>query len=155
MAIRRPDPVRALAELQERMNRLFDEVRTWTTAPADGDGGASGTWRPPVDLVEREDRYVLRADVPGIDPTDVRVQVEGETLVLRGARRRDPDVPVDAFLRSERPTGDFTVRLGLPPSVETAAIEATQRAGVLEIVLPKRARKEPEAIRVEVAGQGN
>lgn len=154
MAIRRPDPVRALGELQERMNRLFDEVRTWTSGPGDAPEDDPGTWRPPVDLVERDDRYLLRADVPGIEPEDVHVEIESETLVLRGERRRDPDVPRDAYLRSERPSGGFHVRIGLPPSVDVDGIEAVHRAGVLEVVLPKRAAVRPESIRVEVEGSG-
>jgi len=153
MAILKPDPIRAIAELQDRMNRLFDEVRTVSGGP--GGSSEAGTWKPPIDLIEREDGYVLRADLPGVDATDVHVDVEDGRLTLRGERTRDGSVPGASFLRAERPSGPFTVSIALPPSVDVGAIRATQRAGVLEVSLPKRRAGQRDAIRVEVDGGGS
>ena len=152
MAILKADPVRALAELQERMNRLFEEFRSISdradlaTEP--------GTWAPAVDLIEREDGYVLRADLPGVDSGDVHIDVEDARMTLRGERHRDESAASSSVLRAERPTGPFAVSLALPPSVDVAAIRATHRAGVLEVSMPKRRAGRDDAIRVEVDRDG-
>jgi HSP20 family protein len=131
-----------LLHLQERVNRLFDESLARSGARSESEAPAA--WRPPVDLYEQEDRYVLRADLPGMDAGTVDVQVDEGDLVLRGNRRSDASVPRESYLRLERPSGGFTVRIGIPPSVDGKRIEATHRNGVLEVVLPKK-REEPHA----------
>jgi HSP20 family protein len=149
MAIRRPDPIRAIAELQDRVNRLFEEIRG-RSFQADPDDDRSGGWTPPVDLVEHDGGYVLRADLPGVDPKELRIRVEGDVLSLRGERRPEAGLPSESFLREERPRGRFEVKLSLPPSVDPSGIRASQRAGVLEVVLPSRPAAEVDPIRVEV-----
>lgn len=151
MAIQRPDPLRSLADLQETMNRLFDDVLT-RTAVTGGNDEADGGWKPPVDLYEADDRYLLRIDLPGVRADDVRLDVEGDTLKLQGERPADPDVPREAYLRVERPRGPFHLELSLPPSVERAEIKATHREGVLDVVLPKKRPAGSERIEVEVNG---
>jgi HSP20 family protein len=149
MAIRRPDPIRAIAELQDRMNRLFEEIRG-RSFEADPAEATPGGWHPPVDLVERDGGYVLRADLPGVDPEDLDIQVENDVLTLKGERRSETGLTSESFLREERPSGRFEVKLSLPPSVDPSGIRASQRAGVLEVVLPSRHPTEVDAIRVEV-----
>jgi len=80
--------------------------------------------------------------------------VDDGTLTVRGERHGSADVPREAYLRAERPTGAFVVRLALPPSVEVAGIRARQRSGVLEVVLPKRRETSRDAVRVQVDGSG-
>jgi len=148
MVIQRWDPVRDLLHLQEQVNRLFEDSVARSGAIRETETPA--TWRPPVDLFEQADRYVVRADLPGIEGSAAGVQIEGQDLVLRGERRRDAAISRDNYLRLERPAGSFGVRIGLPVSVDREGIEATYRNGVLEIVLPKR-REEPKApLQVEV-----
>jgi HSP20 family protein len=149
MAIRRPDPIRAIAELQDRMNRLFEEIRG-RSFEQDPDGGPTAGWQPPVDLVEHDGGYVLRADLPGVAPDDLRIEVENDVLTLHGERRPESGSSRESFLREERPRGRFEVKLSLPPSVEPSGIRASQRAGVLEVVLPSRRAADRESIRVEV-----
>jgi len=143
MVIQRWDPVRDLLHLQEHVNRLFEESVARSGAIRETETPAA--WRPPVDLHEQADRYVLRADLPGIDGSSTGVQIEGQDLVLKGERRRDPSISRDSYLRLERPSGSFSVRIALPVSVEREAIEATYRNGVLEVVLPKK-REAPKAM---------
>jgi HSP20 family protein len=91
-----------------------------------------------VDLHEDGESYVLRADVPGVEPGEVQLEFEGAEMVLTGRRSPDPAVPRDAYLRVERPSGPFVIRLSVPQGVDRAAVEATQRNGVVQVVLPKR-----------------
>jgi HSP20 family protein len=149
MAIQRWDPLRELMRLRQRMNLLFDESLSRTT-PGEPTPIAAG-WRPPMDLHEEPGRYVLRVDLPGVDPADLEVVVHDGTLVLRGERKADPAVPAESYLRVERPHGRFHAELALPPSVDPGAIEAVHRTGVVEVALPKRRRTEgPSQVRVKV-----
>ena len=150
MAIRRWDPMREFEELRERMNRLFEEVRT--RAPENGgfEFGEHEGWQPPMDLFEERDRYVMRVDVPGVPAGGLTVAVEDGVLLLRGERPQDESVPGDAYLRSERPHGRFSVQLTLPDGVEAAKITALHKGGVIEIALPKK-REEPGGGQIQVA----
>jgi HSP20 family protein len=121
MAIQKWDPVRDLVNLQEKMNDMFDE---------------------------EANRYVLRADLPGVSAADVEIQVENGTLHLRGERKVDANVSRDAFLRVERPYGKFAVQIALPPSVEQQSIQARHRNGVIEVLLPKKKAEAPSRIEI-------
>jgi len=145
MAIQRWDPLRDLSELQARMNRLFEETLARSSA---GDEADATAWRPPVDLYEETDRYVVRADLPGVSAADVDIRVDDGTLHLEGQRTVDGGVARESYLRVERPRGRFAVQLALPPSVEQAGIRATHRNGVVEIELPKRRAAAPSRIEI-------
>ena len=136
MAIRKTDPLRDLARLQERMNRLFDETSARTLGPA-GETDGHG-WKPPVDVVEEPDRYLLLADIPGITAADLRIHVEKGLLKVDGERLAPGDRHPDSSLRVERRHGPFSLAIYLPPSADPAAIKAAYRAGVLEISIPKK-----------------
>lgn len=148
MAVDRWDPVRDLRALRERVDTLFQDVlgRAGTDAAPDAAGG----WRPPVDVWEEGDRYHLRADLPGVAPGDVVVEIESGVLHVRGDRATGAAVPAEAFLRSERPHGRFALSMSLPPSVDPQGIEARQRDGVLEIVLRKKREDRAGRVRVDL-----
>jgi HSP20 family protein len=147
MAIQRWDPMRDLVDLQSRIRRLFDDALTEGGVES-GEPGEAAAWRPPLDLFEDGDRYVLRADLPGVAPGDVEIQIEDGTLVLRGERHEDAGVSREQFLRVERPHGRFAAQMALPPSVDRESIKAIHGNGVIEIVLPKRRPKAPKVVRV-------
>ena len=150
MAIRRWDPLRDLVRLQQNMNRMFEDALAQSSATVGSDGGGGGAWQPPMDLFEESQRFVLRVDLPGIAASDVEGRGEAERLVLRGHRKADENVARDAYLRVERPSGTFALQVALPPSVDSGRIQASQRDGVLEVVLPKKTEELPG--RIEVAG---
>ncbi|HKQ60174.1 MAG TPA: Hsp20/alpha crystallin family protein [Candidatus Polarisedimenticolaceae bacterium] len=145
MAIQRWDPLRDLSQLQQKMNRMFDEALSRSAGPEAADAELGG-WRPPLDLCEEPERFVLRVDLPGVSASDVEIQVQNGLLSLRGERRLEGGLPRESYLRIERPHGRFTVQLALPPSVDGGGIQAEQRGGVLEIVLPKRGAEVPSRI---------
>jgi len=137
MAIRKTNPLRDLARLQDRMNRLFDETSARTLGPSGGMEQGHG-WKPPVDLVEESDRYLLLADIPGVTTADLRIHVEKGVLRVDGERIAPGDRHPDSSLRVERRHGPFSLAVYLPPSADPAAIKAAYRAGVLEISIPKK-----------------
>lgn len=143
------DPFRDMASLHERVDRLFEE----TLGRLRGELGESfegATWTPAVDVVETENELVLKADLPGIDPKDVEINVENDTLSLRGERKYEKDVKEKDYRRLERAYGSFVRSFTLPGTVDSEKIAAEYKNGVLEIKLPKRAEAKPKQIKVAV-----
>jgi HSP20 family protein len=147
MTTTRWDPFRDLMAIQDRMNRLFQE----TMARQRGEEElALGQWSPPVDIYETGDRIVLRADLPGLEQSEIEVRVDDNTLTLRGERKAPPDVKPEDFHRAERPHGPFLRSFNLPQNVDQGGIRATHKNGVLDIVLPKKREAKATSIRVDV-----
>jgi HSP20 family protein len=103
-----------------------------------------------VDIHETPDRIVVRADLPGLEQSQIEVRVDDNTLTLRGDRRPPADVKQEEFHRSERPHGAFMRSFSLPQGVDQAAIKASYKSGVLEVTLPKRQEARASSIRVDV-----
>lgn len=131
-------------ELLQEVNRLFDRA-----GENDPSTGATADWSPAVDIDEYADRFVLRADVPGVDPESVEVTLEKGVLTLSGSREQ-PTAEGNApeRRRVERAAGRFHRRFTLPDTVDAEAVSASNRHGVLEVVIPKRAQVQPRRIAV-------
>ena len=106
-----------------------------------------------MDLLEKADAYVLRADLPGIKQEDLALQVEDNVLTLSGARKHDDDQGVAAYHHAERPHGAFSRAVTLPKGVDGAGVTATFTDGVLEVHIPKPERAQPRRIEIAVADQ--
>ncbi|HTV49563.1 MAG TPA: Hsp20/alpha crystallin family protein [Steroidobacteraceae bacterium] len=107
-------------------------------------------WLPAVDVRETADRFVVRADLPGVDVADIEITAEQGVLTLRGERRFASSDSA-RFARRESAAGHFLRRFELPESVQTDAITATQLNGVLEVVIPKQPKPEARRIKIEAA----
>ena len=149
MAIVRWEPFRDLLSLQERMNRQFDDSFRGARG-SDEDWALGGSWAPAVDIYEQDGNIVLKAELPGIDPKDVDVRVENNTLTLRGERKHDQEVKRENYHRVERTYGAFTRSFTLPNVVDTNNIKAEYRDGVLRMTLPKREEAKPKQISISV-----
>jgi len=156
MALVRWDSSRELSSLQAEMNRLF---QTFFDTPASGSGSGSGgntglrRWHPPMDLVETEDHFVLRADLPGVDENDVKVELEDSVLTISGERRHEQEVKQGGYYRIERATGNFARQLTLPDGVDADAVEASFDKGVLEVRIPKPEQRKPRRVAISVGDQ--
>lgn len=143
MAIVRQYPWFTLNQLQEEMNRLFERT---VTPEAENGSVATAEWTPAVDIREERDRFVLFADIPGVDPKDIDITMEKGVLSIRGDRRTEDS---DAFKRVERPRGVFHRRFVLPDTADPEHIAARGANGVLEVTIPKHERVQPRRIVVE------
>ena len=145
MAIIRQYPWVTLNQLQEEMNRLFER------AAPDADNGtvATAAWAPAVDICEEPNRFVLLADIPGVDPKDIDITMDKGILTIRGDRRIDAPGGNDTFKRVERPRGTFHRRFVLPDTADAERIAARGVNGVLEVTIPKHERIQPRRIVVE------
>ena len=139
MTVRKWDPLRDLLTLQERMNRLFEESFAGRLEEPAVVG--SGTWTPLADAYETPEAFVVLLELPGIDEDDVEVQVDGDTLTVKGQRRGHRLRP-DRFHRMERSHGPFSRSLQLSEDVDADRVNAQLRDGVLRLELPK-ARRAP------------
>jgi HSP20 family protein len=113
---------------------------------------ANASFTPAVDVVEQENAYVLRAEIPGIAPNEVDVQVENDVLTLRGERKHENEETRDGYRRVERSYGSFSRTFVLPKGTNVEAIEARAENGVLNITIPKA--QAATARKVEVKGGG-
>lgn len=145
MAIVRWDPFR---DLQERMNRMFDD--SYRGAGRGEDWGLGGAWAPPVDIYEKDGNIVVKAELPGVDPKDVDVRVENNTLTIRGERKIDNEIKQEAYHRVERSYGTFTRSFSLPSVLDQDKIKAEFKDGVLQVTLPKHERALPKQINIAV-----
>lgn len=108
----------------------------------------SNAWTPRVDVREEPSRFVILADLPGVDPADIEVQMDRNVLTLKGERKSDSKQEGAKFTRVERHHGSFERRFTLPDSVDADGVEASGKHGVLEISIPKKAESAPRRIAI-------
>jgi HSP20 family protein len=132
--------------LQEQVNRLFDASYNGRNSES-----ALTTWAPAVDIYyETENELVLKADLPAIDEKDLDIRIENNTLTVRGERKFEKQVNEDSYLRVERSYGSFSRSFSLPNTINTEAIRAEYKNGVLTVQMPKRAESKPKQVKVNV-----
>ena len=134
------DPFRDLANLHQRLS---------TQAGATND--AYGTWAPPVDIIEKGDDLVIRAELPGLEKKEIDISVEDNRLVIQGERTREQGFDEDHAYRLERTFGSFVRSFMLPKTVDASKIAATYVNGVLEVTLPKAEAAKPRKVEIEAA----
>jgi HSP20 family protein len=146
MAIVRWEPLRELTTLQNEMNRLFGQV---FDTPVNGPGTLR-RWMPAMDLVETEDHFVLRADLPGLSEEDVTIEVEDRVLTVSGERKAEHETSKEGYHRIERAFGAFSRSLTLPEGTDAEAVAAKFDRGVLEVRIPKPEQRKPRKISIGV-----
>ena len=149
-SITRWDPFRSVSTFQEQMNRVFED----TFFRGRPDESALTSWAPAVDIYETEHELVVKADVPDVNEKDLDVRVENNLLTIRGERKFEKSVSEDNYLRVERSFGSFSRSFSLANTVNTEAIKAEYRNGVLTLHIQKREEAKPKQIKVSVSGNG-
>jgi HSP20 family protein len=147
MAIVRWEPLRELSTLQNEMNRLFGTV---FDTPAPSNGGTLRRWMPAMDLIESEEHFVLRADLPGLSESDVNIEVEDRVLTVSGERKAEQTESKEGYHRIERAFGSFSRSLTLPEGIDADAVTANFDRGVLEVRIPKPEQRKPRKISIGV-----
>jgi len=135
--------------------RLFeDEIKQvfesfFNGGDTDASAVVASQWAPRVDIKEERERFLIFADLPGVDPDSIEVQMDKGILSIKGERPAGQSGEEERFSRLERPHGVFHRRFALPDSADPDGISATGRHGVLEVVIPKRPESAPRRIRVQ------
>lgn len=146
MSITRYDPMNRFTQLQKELERLFDPR---ALGNEDISSVATCDWIPAVDIREEANRFVIHADIPGVDPKDIDITMENGVLTLKGERLSERKEEREGYKRVERARGTFYRRFGLPDTADAGRISARGANGVLEIVIPKQEYTQPRKITVE------
>jgi HSP20 family protein len=131
------DPITGLRIFEDALNRMLSEPRT------------SRPWSPAVDILETENEIVLKADVPAIDPKDIDIEVQNQTLTVKGQRNFDKTEATKGYHRIERNYGTFVRSFTIPTTVDTEKVAADYKNGVLTISLPKKEAAKPRQIKIQ------
>lgn len=113
--------------------------------------GSIADWTPAIDIIEEQDRFVLRADLPGVNPEDIEINMEKNVLSVSGERHLESKSETESARRIERRSGRFSRRFTLPDTAHADDVSATSTNGILEIVIPKQAELKPRKITVKAA----
>ncbi len=147
MKMLRWEPFMDLVSLQEKMNKLFED----TVSPYAGKGAEipTGTWYPAVDILETDKDIVIKAELPGINLSDVNLEIADNMLSLKGERKFEKETKKENYHKVERSYGSFHRSFTLPGSVDQSKISAKLKDGILEVTLPKVENLKPKQIPVE------
>jgi HSP20 family protein len=145
MTLIRYEPWHVVNRLQRQIDQIFGDS---FASPA-ANGESSVNWIPTVDIHEEQDKFVVRADLPGVSPADISITAENRVLTLRGQRQFERSENQKGFERLERVEGSFLRRFTLPNNVQDDQIKARHVNGVLEVTIPKTPTPEPRRVSVE------
>lgn len=129
-------------ELHQAFGHLFHVDRT------DASQSAASQWAPRVDIHEDEQRFLILADIPGVDPATIEVSMDKGRLIIKGERPAVSSEQAGKVTRAERAHGAFQRHFALPDSADAEGITANGKHGVLEIVIPKKAQVSPRRIAI-------
>jgi len=136
-------PFRELEEMERRFEDIFGRslLPAWRRLPLEERG-----WVPALDVFEKEDRFIVKAELPGMKEDDIDVSVVGDTLTIKGEKKTESEVKDEDYYCCERSYGSFFRSIALPSSVDAKKIEASYADGVLEVMLPKAPEVKPKKV---------
>ena len=149
-------PFTLMRRFSEEMDRLFGDFAHGREllAPVLGNAKLPGLWSPQVEVIERDNELVVRADLPGLTKDEVDVQLSADGITIEGERKKEHKEEGDGYYRSERSYGKFYRRIPVPDGVNVEDAEATFHNGVLEITMPAPKRQErSKPRRLEIGGE--
>lgn len=132
--------------IQTQLNRIFEPFARMAT----DEDLATGSWVPPVDVAETQEKILVRAEVPGMKQEDINIEFENGILTIRGERKIEKNGEGTTWHRVERTYGNFVRSFTLPRTVDPEHITAAYRDGILEIEVPKKEEAKPKQIRIAV-----
>ncbi len=141
-------PLSLLSQFQNDINQLLERNYA-EDQDADSSKVVTSRWSPAVDIQEKEDRFILKADLPGIAAEDIDITMDNGVLTLKGERTDESEEEREGYHRIERVRGSFYRRFSLPDTADASRIEAKGKNGVLEIVIPKQEKAQPKKIEVK------
>ena len=138
-------PARELADMERLMNEAFAGwPLRWRRVPAE-----EMAWAPSLEMYEKEDRFVVRVELPGVKREDIDISMTGEILTIRGERKAPTEISVEEYHRCEVCYGLFSRSITVPAAVDATKVEATYSEGVLEVTMPKAKEAVPAKIEIK------
>ncbi|MEO0083537.1 MAG: Hsp20/alpha crystallin family protein [candidate division WOR-3 bacterium] len=139
------DPFKELTEIKEEFDDFFFNrpfrraLRTMV-----------GQFSPAIDVIDKKDKIVVKAEIPGVDKKDMTISISEDELTIRGEVKREEEVNEKDYYRCERTYGRFSRTIPLPTAVDKSKAKATYKDGILEITLPKSETAKEKEIKVEI-----
>jgi len=146
MNLVRWNPIGEMTAMQNRINRWFNEPY-WPASRMDDDTGM-GMWNPAVDLYEKDDHFVIKAELPGVNKKDIAIDLKDRVLTLSGERSHENEVKEENYYRRERSYGKFQRAFTLPADVDSDKINAEFNDGILQIEIPKPEGQKPRKVTI-------
>ena len=148
MTLVKYEPNRSVVPFSSGISRVFDEF----LPSLFGNMGElpTVTWRPSVDIVEENDKVLIKADMPGFEKSNIKVVVNDGLLTIEGTRQEERDEKRTGFVRSERFVGNFARSFNLPAWADASKIDANYKNGVLEVTVPKTEKARPKEIEIKL-----
>jgi HSP20 family protein len=132
------------------LNQFHKDLEKFLGMNQNGDSAiATSTWIPAVDIKEEVDRFLIEADIPGVDPKDIEISMESGVLTIRGERKAEQLEEGKGYKRVERAYGTFYRRFSLPDTADAEKVSASGKNGVLQITIPKKPVAQPRKIVVQ------
>jgi len=145
------DPFRELENLHRNMNLLFDSsLARWPDTDKNLIGGFE--WGPSVDVQDKKDKILVKAELPGLEKDDVEISLENNTLILKGEKKKEEEKEDkdEKYYCRECLYGKFQRAITLPAEVKEDEVEASYKNGVLKIILPKKEEAKPKQINIDI-----
>ena len=146
MNLVRWNPLGEMTAMQNRINRMFNDPH-WL-ADRVNDDTDMGMWKPAVDLYEKDDHFVIKAELPGVDKKDIAIDLKDRVLTLSGERTYENEVKQENYYRRERSYGKFQRAFTLPADVDSDKIKAEFKDGLLQIEVPKPEKHKPKTVTI-------
>ena len=144
-------PIRQIDQVFDDMERQFEEVFdrpffpvTWKREPH------IRAWSPAMEVVEKENEYLLKAELPGMKKDDIDISVEEDTLIIKGERRAEEEKKGEGYHLCERCYGSFERSIALPKAIESEKVKACYENGLLELTIPKAPEAQPKKVEVSI-----
>jgi HSP20 family protein len=142
------DPFRSILDLQKEINNLFGNSLSHSLEKKDAFEG--GFWAPAVDIHDEKDKYLIKANLPGVKENEIDILVDDDTLTIKGERKYEKEQREKGCYRSERAYGTFQRSFVLPASIDANKINANYRNGVLEVSIPKTEETKKKQVKIEI-----
>ncbi len=139
------EPAKMINDMRNLMENFWE-----STFDLDASRVFSGQWSPAIDIKEEKDKFLISADLPGVDPKDIEISFENNMLILKGKREEAHEETKGSYYRTERVQGQFYRQFTLPAAVDSTHIIAKSKQGVLEVTIPKKEKKDIKKIEVNV-----
>ncbi len=149
MALANYEPWTLLDRFNQQLNQLGYSDKSLSSNDNDFSNVVTSHWRPAVDIKEEADRFLITADLPGVDPKDIEITMDNGILTIKGERQSEVRDEKEGYKRVERVSGTFYRRFSLPDTADAERIEAKGKDGVLQVVLPKHEKVQPRKIEVK------
>ena len=147
MNVLRWRPFGDLLGMQNRINQLFEDDFFKPVKPQEY---SSSSWIPSTDIYETKDAYVFNMELPGMSKEDLVIELNNNTLSIKGEKKEEKDIKEDSFHRIERSSGSFSRCFSIPKNVNSTKIEASMKNGILKVKIPKVEEAKTKSIAIAI-----